>query len=165
MATDFEGLLAALSDHKVDFVVIGGVALIVQGSARTTTDLDICYSRQPENMKRLADALTQRSPTLRGAPPGLPFRWDARTLANGLNFTLETDLGWIDLLGEVTGLGSYEEVSAAAHPMELYGRQAMVLGLDGLERAKKAAGRVKDLADLAEIREIRRRTGDRSGGV
>jgi hypothetical protein len=164
MATDFEGLLAALSDHKVDFVVIGGVALVVQGSARTTADLDICYSRDPENLKRLADALAARKPTLRGAPPDLPFRWDARTLSMGLNFTLETDLGWIDLLGEVTGVGSYAEVSAAANDMDLYGRRARVLGLDGLERAKKAAGRVKDLADLAEIREIRRRAGGRSSG-
>ena len=165
MATDFQGLLTALTDHKVDFVVIGGVALIVQGSARTTTDLDICYSRQPENVRRLAEALAAQKPTLRGAPSDLPFRWDARTLANGLNFTLETDLGWIDLLGEVTGLGSYDAVAAAARPMELYGRSALVLGLDGLERAKKAAGRVKDLTDLAEIREIRRRTGDGPGGV
>jgi hypothetical protein len=165
MATDFQGLLAALTDHKVDFVVIGGVALIVQGSARTTTDLDICYSRQPDNVRRLADALAALRPTLRGAPPDLPFRWDARTLANGLNFTLESDLGWIDLLGEVTGLGSYDAVSAAASPLELYGKRVLVLGLDGLERAKTAAGRVKDLTDLAEIREIRRRTGHRSGGA
>jgi hypothetical protein len=157
MATDFEGLLAALADHKVDFVVIGGVALVLHGSARTTADLDICYSRHPDNMKRLAEALAKRNPTLRGAPPSLPFRWDARTLASGLNFTLETDLGWIDLLGEVTGIGGYREVAGTAAEMDLYGRRAKVLSLDGLEQAKRAAGRIKDLADLAEIKEIRRR--------
>jgi len=83
MATDFQGLLAALTDHKVDFVVIGGVALIVQGSARTTTDLDICYSRQPENIGRLADALAAQKPTLRGAPPDLPLGRSAAVPATG----------------------------------------------------------------------------------
>jgi hypothetical protein len=157
MATDFKALLAALGDRKVDFVVVGGVALVLQGSARTTADLDICYSREPENMRRLAEALAACHPTLRGAPRDLPFRWDARTLASGLNFTLETDLGWIDLLGEITGIGGYVNVAQAAAEMDVYGRRTKVLSLDGLERAKRAAGRIKDLADLAEIKEIRRR--------
>ncbi len=157
MATDFERLLAELRDHEVEFVVVGGVALVLQGSARTTADLDVCYSRDPANLARLAAALVSRNPTLRGAPRDLPFRWDARTLASGLNFTLETDIGWIDLLGEVTGLGAYADVVTFAEEVSLYGRPAKVLSLDGLERAKRAAGRIKDLADLAEIKEIRKR--------
>ena len=161
MSTDFAGLLAALADHNVEFVVVGGVALVLHGSARTTADLDICYSRDLENLERLAAALLAAHPRLRGAPAGLPFQWDARTLKSGLNFTLETDLGWIDLLGELTGLGGFEEVSRAATAMDLYGRSTLVLDLDGLERAKQAAGRLKDLGDLAEIKELKQK---RSGG-
>ncbi len=157
MATDFESLLAALTGHNVDFVVVGGVALVLRGAGRTTYDLDICYSRAPENLSRLTEALAPHHPTLRGAPRDLPFRWDARTLASGLNFTLDTDLGWIDILGEITGIGAFGEVAKEASMTELYRHPTLVLTLDGLERAKRAAGRIKDLADLAAIREIRKR--------
>jgi predicted nucleotidyltransferase len=158
MATDFRALLEALLDGGVEFVIIGGVALVLQGSARTTQDLDVCYSRDPENLVRLAAALASLQPTLRGAPKDLPFRLDPRTLQSGLNFTLETDAGDLDLMGEVTGVGGYREIEADATQMALYGRRVKVMGLSTLESAKRAAGRLKDLADLAEIREIRKRT-------
>ncbi len=78
---------------RVDFVVIGGVAMIAQGYPRLTLDLDVCYSRTDENMSRIVAALKPLAPTLRGAPPELPFVFDERTLKNGLNFTFETTLG------------------------------------------------------------------------
>lgn len=96
-------------------------------------------------------------PYLRGAPPGLPFTLDARTLKAGLNFTLTTAAGDVDLLGEIGGLGTYEQVEAALSPLMLYGRSVDVLDLTGLERVKTAAGRVKDIADLAFIAEIKKR--------
>lgn len=86
--TDFRALLAALSDNKVRFIVVGGAAAIAHGSAKLTLDLDIVYERSAANLQRLARALSARHPYLRGAPPGLPFTWDATTLARGLNFTL-----------------------------------------------------------------------------
>ncbi len=154
--TDFEGLLRALTDEAVEFVVIGGVALVVQGAPRTTADLDICYARTPENLERLARALGPLAPTLRGAPPGLPFALDARSLRSGLNFTLDTNRGELDLLGEVPGVGGYSAVAATALPLELYGRPVLVMGLDGLEQAKRSAGRLKDLADLGYIAELKK---------
>jgi hypothetical protein len=95
---------------------------------------------------------------LRGAPADLPFSLDAATLHSGLNFTLTSSQGDIDLLGEVTGIGPFNAVQSASGPMTIYGHQVQVLSLDGLERAKRAAGRLKDIADLAEILEIRKRT-------
>ncbi|MGQ0655275.1 MAG: nucleotidyltransferase, partial [Betaproteobacteria bacterium] len=77
----------------MEFVVVGGVAMVLRGSSRVTVDLDVCYSRDVENLRRLAAALAPYRPRLRGAPPELPFQWDERTLASGLNFTLATDLG------------------------------------------------------------------------
>jgi hypothetical protein len=141
----------------VEFVVVGGVAMVLRGSDRTTVDLDVCYSRAAENLKRLAQALAPYHPRLRGAPEGLPFPWDDLTLRSGLNFTLTTDLGDVDLLGEVTGVGGFAEVSAGASAVELGRIRARVMELDALERSKRAAGRVKDLLDLAAIAEIRRR--------
>jgi hypothetical protein len=157
--TDVERLLDALARAGVDFVVVGGVAMVLRGSSRLTVDIDLCYARDPANLQRLAAALAPYHPRLRGAPPELPFLWDERTLASGLNFTLTTDLGDIDILGEIPGLGDYARVAAASSPLSVGTLSIVVLDLDGLERAKRAAGRAKDLVDLAEIAEIRRRLG------
>jgi hypothetical protein len=154
----FRELLETLSKADVRFVVIGGVALVLRGSVRLTVDLDVCYARDAANLERLAAALAPHRPRLRGAPEELPFIWDAQTLRSGLNFTLKTDLGDIDVLGEVTGLGGYEAVAALASEQDVAGLRLSVLSLDGLERAKRAAGRVKDLLDLEEIAEIRRQS-------
>ena len=153
---DYRAIFVALDEHDVDFVIIGAVALVLHGSARVTRDLDICYSRERANLERLAIALKPFAPTLRGAPEELPFTLDAATIRAGLNFTLRSSAGDVDLLGEVTGIGGYPAVQRLSAIMSVYGRDVRVLSLDGLERAKRAAGRLKDLSDLAEIREIRR---------
>ncbi len=157
MATNFRAILEALLDQHVDIVVVGGVALVARGAPRTTEDIDLCYSRDDANLERLSRALGPLKPYLRDAPPGLPFALDASTLKAGLNFTLTTVQGDVDLLGEISGLGGYDEVKAASTPLTLYGRSIEVLDLAGLERAKTAAGRVKDIADLAFIAEIKKR--------
>lgn len=156
MIPDYRVIFEALRDHRVDFVVIGAVAMVLHGSARVTRDLDICYSRERHNLDRLAKALKPFGPTLRGAPHDLPFALDAATLQAGLNFTLRSTAGDLDLLGEVTGIGGYPAVRRLSAVMTVYESDVWVLSLDGLERAKRAAGRLKDLADIAEIQEIRR---------
>jgi hypothetical protein len=159
VVTDFQRIVEALAAAEVRYVIVGGVALVLHGSARTTQDLDLCYARDPANLSALEAALAPFQPTLRGAPADLPFRLDAPTLRSGLNFTLSTRVGDLDLLGELTGVGGYADVERDATEMELYGRRVRVMSLDALERAKRAAGRLKDVVDLAEILEIRRRTG------
>jgi hypothetical protein len=78
--TDYEGLLKALIHAEVEFIVIGGLAASAHGSPRFTRDVDVVYRRTDKNMERLAAALSGHKPYLRGAPPGLPFRWDAATI-------------------------------------------------------------------------------------
>lgn len=156
MIPDYQSILHTLDDQKVDFVIVGAIALVLHGSARVTRDLDLCYAREPANLDRLARALKPLAPTLRGAPRDLPFTLDVATLKAGLNFTLQSDAGDLDLLGEITGIGTYPAVRRLSVVMRVYERDVRVLSLDGLERAKRAVGRLKDLADLAEIREIRR---------
>ncbi len=138
-------------DANVEFVLIGGAAMQVQGSAHLTEDLDFCYSRSARNMDRLALALAPHHPRLRGAPENLPFRFDAATIKRGLNFTLMTDLGWIDFLGEVAGLGGYENVKKNSEVMPIFEMDCQVLSLEGLIRAKKAAGRSRDLEVIPEL--------------
>src|SRR5580765_2256547 len=100
-APDFVGLLRCLLEAGAEFIVVGGLAGIVHGSARATFDIDVVYARSTENIDRLVAALSPLHPYLRGAPAGLPFVFDAATLRRGLNFTLETALRDIDLLGEI----------------------------------------------------------------
>lgn len=155
-------ILRILYDAGVEFIVIGGAAMHLQGSAYVTKDLDFYYSRASENIKRLAAALQPYHPRLRGAPPGLPFQFDARTIAQGLNFTLTTDLGDLDFLGEVTGLGTYKETRATADMQMIEGMPIAVLSLAGLIKSKKAAGRSKDLYVLPELEaleQLKRKTG------
>ncbi len=153
--TDFEALLKLLTESKVDFVVIGGVAASSHGSARSTNDLDVVYARTPENIARLCSALSPLSPYLRGAPSGLPFRLDPETVKCGLNFTLTTSLGNLDILGEVTGGGGYEDLLPYSVRIRAFGVECLCLGLDRLIHVKRAAGRPKDFEAIAELEALR----------
>lgn len=146
-----ETLLAALAQAEVSFVIIGGVAATIHGSARLTNDLDVVYERSNANHEKLAAALAPFEPYLRGAPPGLPFRFDAATIRRGLNFTLRTSAGDIDVLGEISGVGTYEFVDRESASVELFGRSYKIINLAALIRSKRAAGRAKDLEVIAEL--------------
>jgi predicted nucleotidyltransferase len=152
---DLEQLLPALSSAGVELIIVGGVAAIVHGSARLTQDLDIVYRRTPDNIARLASALKPFAPYLRDAPPGLPFRWDAETIERGLNFTLSTSLGPLDVLGEITGGGTYETLISHSRKLSVFGIECYCLGLDRLIQAKRDAGRPKDLEVIAELEALR----------
>src|SRR6266568_4274628 len=138
--TDFEALLTTLNRNRVEYIVADGAAALAHGSARFTQDLDVVYSRSPENLDRLLAALRDLKPYLRGAPPGLPFVWDRLTLSHGLNFTLETSMGLIDLLGEIPGGGSYADLVHSCVELPLFAGATKCLSLEQLIRAKRAAG-------------------------
>ena len=159
---DFRTILKRLTESEVKFIVVGGMAMVSHGSAYVTADLDICYERSDGNLKALAAALEPLRPYLRGAPSGLPFRLDPSTLKAGLNFTLTTDAGDLDLLGEIKGVGRFDDALPRSVEYEIYGCAIRVMGLDDLIRAKQAAGRDKDLLHLKELRELRKRLGGTS---
>lgn len=151
--TDFEGLLRRLQAERVSFLVVGGVAAALWGSARVTWDLDILYERSEENFRRLVRALGPLRPYPRGAPPHLPFVFDEATLRNGLNFTLSCDLGDVDLLGEVPG-GTYESLKGEKQDVVLGDLVVPCISLPALIRLKKAAGRPRDFEHIAELEAI-----------
>ncbi|HVO34928.1 MAG TPA: hypothetical protein VMT21_05135 [Gemmatimonadales bacterium] len=155
-------ILRGLLEAHVECVVVGGLAANVHGSARITADVDICYDPAPENRARLARLLHDWHAYLRGVEPGLPFTMDARTLRDCPVMTLVTDLGDIDVMDRVAGVGEYPAVRAASVEADLGGVRANVLALDALIAAKRAAGRRKDreaLLELEALREERRRRG------
>lgn len=149
--TDFEALVRRLRGQDVRFVIVGGFAGTILGSPRVTIDLDIVYARDAGNLARIVRALEPLSPYLRGAPPGLPYRLDVPTLARGLNFPLTTSAGDLDLLGEVVGGGTYEEILPHTQRVRIFDTDVDVVTLPMLIRLKRAAGRPRDLLALAEL--------------
>ena len=156
--TDFNALLRLLVENEVEFIIVGGAAATAHGSARLTLDLDVVYRRSTENITRIVNALMPIKPYLRGAPPGLPFDWSTPTIQKGLNFTLVTKLGALDLLGEIVGGGGYEQLRSETIEVEIAGVSCLCLNLDRLITVKRAAGRPKDLEVIAELQQIRDET-------
>jgi hypothetical protein len=148
-------LIRTLLAHQVQFIVVGGVAATTHGSPQATFDLDICYERSTPNLEALARALTALHAHLRGAPPDLPFRLDARTLRNGDAFTFTTDAGDLDCLGTPSGTRGYADLEASAVDMEVAGVPVKVTSLDDLIRMKRAANRAKDRAALEILGALR----------
>ena len=153
--TDFAGLIRVLADAEVELILIGGVAAVVHGSARLTRDVDVVYRRTDANIVRTVEAIAPYDPYLRGAPSGLPFRWDVATVSRGLNFTLTTRLGDLDLLGEVIGGGNYDQLVQHSEPVRIFDRDVRCLTLDWLIKIKRAAGRPRDFEAVAELEAIR----------
>ncbi len=154
-------IVAALHRHGVDFVVIGGIAAQLWGSPSSTIDLGICYSRRPENLTRLADALRHLKARLRGVREEVPFRLDARTLAAGDHFTFQTDTGDFDCLGVPTGTSGYDDLKADAEQMDVDGLKVWVASMDDLIRMKRATGRAKDRIEVEVLGALRDELGRR----
>ena len=142
--------------------IVGGLAATIHGSARLTQDVDFVYARTPANIDRVVDALRPHAPYPRGAPPGLPFDWSRATIERGLNFTLTTAIGDIDLLGEITGGGNYKALLPHCTQVNMFGCRCRCLDLPELIRVKRAAGRPKDLDALAELEALLEERRDRS---
>lgn len=123
--TDFGALLRALHAGGVECILVGGVAATVHGSSRLTQDVDLVYRRSPE------------------------------TIARGLNFTLTTDIGDVDLLGDIVGGGGYDDLLGHSIVIQVFGLSMRCLGLERLIHVKRAAGRPKDLEAIAELEVIR----------
>src|SRR5438128_1626512 len=128
--TPLEIAAALFARHGVEYIVINGQAENLMGSPRVTYDTDLCYRRSKENLERLAAALRELSPTLRGAPPDLPFKIDAVSLALGSNFTFRTTIGDLDLLGYVEPIGGFDELLASSEEAQLDDAKIRMIGLD-----------------------------------
>lgn len=144
-------MAARLSEARIRFVLIGGLAMRAQGSARLTEDLDICYDPAPDNVRALARLLAEWHAYLRGVEPGLPFVMDERTFRTTPVMTLITDHGAIDVMDEVAGVGKWPDVVADSEELEWSGTKMLVLSLRGLIKAKRGSARPKDLAQLPEL--------------
>lgn len=158
---ELRALVELLDRHAVDFLVIGGIAGIIHGSAHPTYDLDVLYARDDKNLERMAAALREIHVSLIDAPKDLPFQVDVRSLAAGSNFTFESDLGRFDILGHADGMRDYETMRADSTLEDLWGFTVRTSSIPDLIRMKRAAGRPKDKAmaeELIAIAEDQRRS-------
>jgi hypothetical protein len=151
-----EKIAAILLRHGVEFLIVGGQAEILMGSPRVTHDTDLCYRRTRENLNRLADALKELQPKLRGAPPDLPIVLDADALALGNNYTFDTSLGPLDLLGWLEPVGTYDDLAPRSESYRVGDLQLYTIGLDDLIRIKEHVGRPKDRQSLHQLLAIRK---------
>ena len=150
----FEAILAALIARGIRFVVIGGVAATVHGSARFTNDIDLCYDTAADNVERLVALLTEWRAYLRGVELGLPFILDARTFRTTPVMTLTTTMGAIDLLDQVPGVGDFAKALGTSEQVRIGTTEFRALTLEALIASKKAVRRKKDLEHLIELEAI-----------
>ena len=148
-------ILHRLTDGAVDFVVIGGLAVVLLGSARYTKDLDITYATDSPNLEALGEALIGLHARLRGINEEVPFVSDGRSLRRARLLTLETDEGWLDLLADPPGAPRYAVIRANATQIDVGGFSVRVAAIDDMIAMKKAAGRLQDLADIEELEAIK----------
>jgi predicted nucleotidyltransferase len=150
-------LLERLTERGVDFVVVGGVAVILQASPRFTKDLDICYAVEQENLDRLGEVLVELQARLRGVDEDLPFVPDGRALRHTQMLTLTTIDGGLDLLVAPDGAPGYPALRRRADRMDIDGMLVRVASIEDLIAMKQAAGRPQDTVDLESLELARRR--------
>jgi len=150
--SDPRRVFEVLHRHGVDFVVIGGIAVIAHGHPRNTRDIDFVAATDRANLGRLSAALRELDAQLWGVDAHLlGIELDPDTLANGANFTLTTSAGGLDFFNAVPGGVPYEDLRARALIVELSGLTIRIAGRDDLIRMKQAAGRPQDIDDIAAL--------------
>lgn len=148
-------LIERLCDADVDFVIVGGFAAMLHGSSLVTRDLDVCAVLSQENVEKLRSRLKDLRPVHRMTPQKLSFSENPSPGASLQNLYLETELGALDILGSIKGVGDYDRVRAASVAIDLFGRRCRVMSLDDLILAKESLGREKDLLAVKELRAIK----------
>ena len=148
---DIPGLLRALGDDGVEYVLIGAAALAAHGPVRATEDVDIVPDPAPENLRRLGNALARTDARL-AADRERPFGPDERAaLTRGRSLSLETALGALDVVQSLPGVPSYAELTADAVRLELFGLPVDVCSRRHLRAMKLARGSHRDLADIEDL--------------
>jgi predicted nucleotidyltransferase len=154
-----ESLLRALAVRGVDFVVIGGIAAVLHGSAQNTFDLDITFATDPTNLELLGEALIDLKASLRAGSENIEFVPDHRLLRKVDVLTMNTPLGHFDVLARPKGAPPYEQLRASATRVRVDDFGFLIASIDDLIAMKLAAGRPKDLVAVDELRVIKRLTG------
>jgi hypothetical protein len=150
-------MLRTLSQHGVDFVLIGGYAAVLHGSTLFTNDADICPDPHPDNLDRLADALKEMDARIRthAEPEGVKFAADRHFLARMAMVNLVTRYGDFDISFRPAASDGYQDLARNAVVYDLDGLQVKVASLDDVIRSKETANRPKDQRGLPILYALR----------
>ncbi len=138
-------------------MIVGGFAGVIYGSTLVTRDVDLCLLLSPAEIARLRQVLERFHPVHRMTPSRLSFIEEPRDITNINNLYLDTDLGVVDLLSEIKGVGNYVRVLQEAQSVALFGHDMKIISITDLIASKKAMGREKDLIAVRELEEIQKR--------
>ncbi len=152
--TQLNRLIDRLCDADIDFVIVGGFAGVLHGSTLVTRDLDVCAVLTFENVAKLREVFRDVKPTHRLTPQRLSFLDNPSADVEVHNLYLETNLGPVDILSSIKGVGDYAQVRQASVAIELFGRRCRVISIEDLIRAKESLARPKDLLAAEELRAI-----------
>jgi hypothetical protein len=154
-------VLGRLNEHGVEYVVIGGLASVLHGAAVNTLDVAVVMAFTPENVQRLHAALQGINPRFRFTPKRVPLHDDWHDLVCFKNLNLITDLGALDVLGELPGIGTFEEIVPCTVESGANNVRFRMLDLETLIAAKSAAGRPKDKLAVMELQAVKARKAAR----
>lgn len=154
---DPDCIFRTLSEHDVDYVLIGGLAAVLHGSTAMTNDADIMPAHNDANLARLSAVLVDLGARLRssGDPDGIAFDPHPALLASMTTLNTTTRCGDLDVAFAPAGIGDYDELAASATRFELAGTTVRVAALDDIIRSKETADRPKDRATLPILRALR----------
>ena len=152
--TNLNNLLQKLCEADIEFVIVDGFAAVIHGSSTLTRDIDVCTILSSANIEKLRNIFANLNPTHRFTSPRLSFLDNPSPGESLNNLYLQTDLGPIDFLSHIDGVGNFEDVSQHSEEITLYGTKVKIINLDALVRAKETLGREKDLLAAKELRAI-----------
>ena len=156
MTSNFLDLLTRLTKARVDFVIVGGFAGVVHGCTYVTQDIDICCDFSPANLLALQKALGGLHPVHRMTPHHKKLYLTEKTCRQFKNLHLDTDIGQLDCLGFIEGLGDYGKVRRASELVEVHNIQMRVLNFESLIKAKKAMNRPRDKEAILQLEAIKK---------
>ena len=155
MQNDLSNLVDRLSDAGVEFVIIGGLAGIIHGSNRANQGIEVCCKFTPENLFKLFDAIKNANPVHRMSPNRPVLILNSENADKFKNLYLDTDIGQLDCLDEVQGIGNFDEVCKNAIFVQVGGKNYQVLSLDALIKSKKSLNRPTDKQDVIQLQAIK----------
>ena len=152
MKASLVDLLRRLADAEAECILIGGMAANVHGCTMATFDCDVVIAMTSENLTKICQALAGTSAKFRHKEPPVWFTSEKANQTGWKNLYLETDLGVLDCLGTVKGVGDYQDCFQDSVVVEIDGFPVRVLGHQSLISAKEAVGRPKDLQAVAQLK-------------
>ncbi len=152
-------MLKMLLENEVEFILVGGFAAVVHGVSTITQDLDLCFHFTAKNVQRLLNALKTLHPLHRVLSKTLPITQSIEELTRFKNLYLKTDIGSLDLLGQVSDLGNYQDLLSHIETIAMFDLPCKIIDIPSLIKAKKFMGRPKDKQAVVELEAIKKKQG------